>query len=69
MSDENQDHQPPRIPHPDFDGHLERPLESMTPEDRLAWAWEGALLLDLARRSRVQASQLGRERMRDEKQP
>lgn len=58
----NEDHKtPPRIPHPDFDGHLERPLSSMTPEERLAWAWEGALLLDLARKSQEEASRSAQE--------
>jgi hypothetical protein len=26
--------------HPDFDGHLERPLEDLSPEERLNWLQE-----------------------------
>ena len=40
--------------HPDFDGHLEKPLSAMTTEERLAWAWQGALLLHLGRTLREQ---------------
>ena len=31
--------------HPDFDGHLEKPLREMTVEERLEWIWQGMLLL------------------------
>lgn len=26
--------------HPDFDGHLEKPLEKMTTTEKLEWLWE-----------------------------
>lgn len=29
--------EPPQKPHPDFDGHLERPFETWTAEERLRW--------------------------------
>jgi hypothetical protein len=35
--------------HRDFDGHLEKPLEAMSMEERLAWAWQGMQLLHWAR--------------------
>jgi hypothetical protein len=31
--------------HPDFDGHLEKPLLEMTVEERLEWIRQGMLLL------------------------
>lgn len=31
--------------HPDFDGHLDRPFEELTPEERLDWIWECMQLL------------------------
>jgi hypothetical protein len=31
--------------HPDFDGHLEKPLLKMTVEERLEWLRQGMLLL------------------------
>lgn len=31
--------------HPDFDGHLAKPLERMTVDERLAWIEEGMRLL------------------------
>ena len=31
--------------HPDFDGHLEKPLVEMTVEERLEWIRQGMLLL------------------------
>lgn len=38
--------------HPDFDGHLERPFESLTPEERLEWVWECMQLLHTGARAR-----------------
>jgi len=34
----------PDKPHVDFDGHLDRPLRDMTPEQRLEWAWAAMVL-------------------------
>ncbi|MGI9015317.1 MAG: hypothetical protein ACR2GY_13870 [Phycisphaerales bacterium] len=45
--------------HPDFDGHLEKPLSAMTTEERLAWAWQGALLLHLGRTLRQESQEDG----------
>jgi hypothetical protein len=35
---------------PLFDGHLERPLLALSPEERLDWSWEMMELARLARR-------------------
>jgi hypothetical protein len=37
---------------PQFDGHLERPLLSMTISERLDWIWEAMQLLHLGEQSR-----------------
>jgi hypothetical protein len=31
-------------PHPDFDGHLEYPVERMTDDERIEWIWQMMLL-------------------------
>lgn len=35
---------------PAFDGHLERPLLDLTPDERLDWIWETMQLVRQARR-------------------
>lgn len=35
---------------PDFDGHLQRPLLELTPDERLDWIWETMQLVRQARR-------------------
>jgi hypothetical protein len=47
--------------HPDFDGHLETPIEKMTMQERLAWAWEGMVLLHWARQARRKDDCSGRD--------
>jgi hypothetical protein len=38
---------------PAFDGHLERPLDRLTVEERLDWIWEAMTLLRAGRRQRA----------------
>lgn len=45
----NRDHSSWPGAHPDFDGHLEKPVHEMTDAERLRWIWEGTLLLHWAR--------------------
>ncbi len=40
----------------DFDGHLERPLLSLTPEERLDWIWAGMQLLWAGKQARAARS-------------
>jgi len=49
---------PARTPHPDFDGHLEYPLDKMTVAQKLDWAWEMLLFREAGRRARL-AKQTG----------
>jgi hypothetical protein len=35
--------------HPDFDGHLERPLSSMSDEEKLDWLWSMMLFMAAAK--------------------
>jgi hypothetical protein len=56
--------------HPDFDGH-QRPISELTDAQRLQLAWEGTLLLDWARRWRIESGRalpqdLEYQRMREE---
>ncbi len=43
---------PPTPIHPDFDGHLERPLQDFTPEEKIAWIWATMQLVRASRRER-----------------
>lgn len=43
-------------PHPDFDGHLEKDLLSMTMAERLHWAWQGMCMLRWAEEVRQQTA-------------
>ena len=40
----------PRI-HPDFDGHLAKPLAAMTPEEKPDFIWQGMCLLRASRQA------------------
>ncbi len=39
---------------PEFDGHLAKPILQMTTGERLEWAWQMMLLLDVASKSRAE---------------
>lgn len=44
---------------PLFDGHLERPLLALSPEERLDWIWE---MMELVRLARPEGGREGDER-------
>jgi hypothetical protein len=44
---------------PQFDGHLEKPLAAMTPEEKIAWIWEAMQLLHAGRVARGRSAGTG----------
>lgn len=50
--------EPIRHPAPDFDGHLERPLLSLSPAERLDWIWACMELLWAGQSARAKEAEL-----------